>query len=257
MLLPLATLLPHKGPMLMVDEPLGMARDAARVSARLRSDNPFCTPEGPVHPAASIELLAQSASALLARDLKKNQERTFSGALVSITDFRCAPIPTEATATIELSITSSSRIFTEVAGSITADGQVRARGSVKLYNGEGQAEPPPAVPSHPVATGSIFPLSRWQRSHNTRSATYCFGTDFPPFSGHFPSRPMVPAAVLVAIGAEALCHDGRMDGLQVAQARFPMPVVPDVTVGVTHADGLTTITAQGAVAATMRLVIDT
>jgi len=62
-----------------------------------------------------------------------------------------------------------------------------------------------------------------------------FAASHPAFAGHFPGAPVVPGALLLAAALEALglAHAG----LEIASAKFLLPVAPETDVEVRRVPG--------------------
>lgn len=62
-----------------------------------------------------------------------------------------------------------------------------------------------------------------------------FPSSHPAFAGHFPGAPLVPGALLLAEALEALGL--ARAGLEIASAKFLLPVAPETEVEVRHLPG--------------------
>ncbi len=57
------SLVPHRGPMLLIDRLVSCTGVGGTVEARVKADNPFLGPSGELEPLAAVELLAQAFAA--------------------------------------------------------------------------------------------------------------------------------------------------------------------------------------------------
>jgi predicted hotdog family 3-hydroxylacyl-ACP dehydratase len=88
--LPVADLLPHRPPMLMVEEIVAMddARESAEIRLTIHSDNPFLGVDGMLDPAAFLEIVAQAAAAQHGANRRRAGKPSEDGMLLGVRDFR-------------------------------------------------------------------------------------------------------------------------------------------------------------------------
>jgi predicted hotdog family 3-hydroxylacyl-ACP dehydratase len=126
--LPVAELLPHRPPMLMVEEIVAMddEREAAALRLTIRSGNPFLDADGALDPAAFLEIIAQAAAAQHGANRRRDGMPAEDGMLLGVRDF-CV---TGAARTGE-SLVVEVRKTGEIERVATVDGSVR-RGAALL-----------------------------------------------------------------------------------------------------------------------------
>ena len=280
-------LLPQQGPMRLVDELVGVeAEQRVRVTARLRDDNPFLLETGAVDAVVAIELVAQASAVSLALAGRVGEgepagagraEGPRRGLLAGVEDFSFEPQRDAPRAGDVLEVTAwtvrRARSLIIVAGEVRWGGQRWAGGQLKLVpapHGEAESAPSVASAAAPLQSGgptSIYPLfERWGRLCEVDegvAADYHLEPAFPPFRGHYPGWPVLPAVATIALavapvraalGAEThLCR--------MRSGHFGRAVRPDVAIRVTgkpRSEGVASwssqVVAGGARAA--RLVFD-
>lgn len=67
-----------------------------------------------------------------------------------------------------------------------------------------------------------------QIEENIWEQGFCFASDFVGFAGHFPQKPVLPAAVQIAM-IRLLWHKsvGAIDALEVLSAKYMSPILPN------------------------------
>ncbi|MCH5277105.1 MAG: hypothetical protein J1E80_04630 [Desulfovibrionaceae bacterium] len=65
------------------------------------------------------------------------------------------------------------------------------------------------------------------REENIWEQSFCFESDFVGFAGHFPQKPVLPAAVQIAM-IRLLWQEsvGTIDALEVLSAKYMSPILP-------------------------------
>lgn len=126
--LPVADLLPHRPPMLMVEEIVAMddEREAAEIRLTVHPDNPFLDADGMLDPAAFLEIVAQAAAAQHGANLRREGKPSEAGMLLGVRDFRIT-----GAARVGDVLTVEVRKASEIERVAAVDGSVR-RGEVPL-----------------------------------------------------------------------------------------------------------------------------
>lgn len=127
-------LLPHRPPMILVDQIIEYRQGSGVVSAVVRSGDLFVGEDGQLEAVALIELVAQSYAAIKGYDDLINQRPVQKGFLVGSRTFkvnRCPHVGEELM--IEIDTTAELDSFSVIDGAIRVDDEVIAEGSVKLW----------------------------------------------------------------------------------------------------------------------------
>lgn len=129
-------LLPHRGPMRLLDAVTRWLPEGVTCRAVVRPDNPFVR-GGYLQEVAHLELLAQGAAAHIT--LSDSLRRPVRGYLVAARDLTFVeasrvPLGTE----LEIEVREAARLgaFASYEGEVRHRGQVLARGSVRVYRRE-------------------------------------------------------------------------------------------------------------------------
>ncbi|MEG6550710.1 3-hydroxyacyl-ACP dehydratase [Desulfocurvibacter africanus] len=127
-------LVPHRGPMLLIDRLLSCQDKGGCVEARVVESNPFVDADGELEPLVTVELMAQAFAALKGyADLASGAEPS-KGLLVSV---RKVAVSGRARVgdvlTINLAVKGEFDGFTVVEGEVRKDDTLLAEGSLKLW----------------------------------------------------------------------------------------------------------------------------
>ncbi len=259
MAVPLLELVPHRPPMLLLEQLEHFEPGRATVTGRVREDCPFLLPDGSLDPLACIELLAQGAAAMKGAEGRASGEPMRSGMLVGARDF-----------VFETALQQGEPIRVEVvkgpghdplnvaSGEIWSGDRRIATGELRVFLGGPAAAP--AAEAREAARGSIHPLlPRWGTRTSTDRATFVVEAGFPAFVGHFPGQPVLPAVASAMCGLETL--RGVVEGLvlkAVPYAKFARPVTPGESVEVEcrrRDDGAFGVTVRSGAAVVADLVM--
>jgi prepilin-type processing-associated H-X9-DG protein len=230
-----ADLVPHREPMLILQELQECTEDYARGVMTAQSRNPYITQDGLLEAAAFPELIAQLYAAWSGYLSRNEASPPQSGYLVGVSDFRIAR---EACLGDELMV--EVRNGQQIANVAMVDGHVAigrdraAEGRIKLYL-ESSLErsvhiPVSAAPERNFTSRAVQEAIR-EHLHVQRgnlSAELSFPEGSPVFSGHFPGHPVVPGAVWIA-AARVLSEElaGRSQKIRrIEWAKFKSPVLP-------------------------------
>jgi len=129
-------LLPHRGPMRLLDVVVAWRPDAVVCRAEVRADNPFLR-EGRLEAVAHMELLAQAAAAHIT--LADPLRRPIRGYLVAARDLKFAGEAEVPQGTIlEVAVQEVARLgaFASYEGRVTREGREVAWGNVRVYRRE-------------------------------------------------------------------------------------------------------------------------
>lgn len=134
--LPMAVtaLLPHRAPMLLVEQLLAFEPGRGTISAVMHPDNPFVDADGKLVAAALVELVAQGYAALKGYEDTLRQLPVKYGYLVGSRCFSIRRLPRVGDAlTIEICTSAHLEGFSVIDGSVFHGHDCLATGSVKLW----------------------------------------------------------------------------------------------------------------------------
>ena len=241
----LVELVPHRPPMLWLDQLVEFSEDWGRVVGHVPPGHLFADGTGALHPSASIELLAQAAAAHEGYRRRIGGQPVGGGFLVGIRNFALRRAPRfdeELTVTAERRWTAGPMQVTS--GSVRDAEGVLAEGEMTFFVSEesvpgelqvvgardGAAAGNRADPCTAVQALALELDSGERESGPLR---VCFSPSFPAFSGHFPGFPVLPAVVEVLVGAELLSRKSPGTVLRsVRRAKFARAITPGTTVTV-------------------------
>ena len=235
----LAGRLPHRPPMLWLDELVEADGVQGLAVGRIREDNPLRHEDGRLDPLAAVELVGQAAAALAARDSGPDGVAA-RGLLVGVRAFAfraCVVLP-GAAVSVRVRRGRSWEELGSWRGTVEIDGRPFAEGEIRVYTPRATAAPivPGAGPLPPPAAPSIHPLpGRWGRVV-AEHATYDLDGSFPAFHGHFPGAPILPAVATCALALQPV--RAAVSGSQLRRmplAKFMRPIVPGERLEVTCA----------------------
>jgi 3-hydroxymyristoyl/3-hydroxydecanoyl-(acyl carrier protein) dehydratase len=233
----LAGRLPHRPPMLWLDELIEADEVQGVAVGRIREDNPLRLADGRLDPLAAVELVGQAAAAMAARDAGPDGVAA-GGLLVGVRGCTFAARAALPGAALSVRVRRG-KSWEELAswhGAVEIDGRLLAEGDFRVYTPRAAAQPPaPAAgPLPPPAALSIHPLpGRWGRVAAGR-ATWDLDGSFPAFHGHFADGPILPAVATCALALEpvrAALPGARLR--RIPLAKFMRPIVPGERLEVT------------------------
>ncbi|MDF1576880.1 MAG: hypothetical protein RQ753_07350 [Desulfurivibrionaceae bacterium] len=80
----------------------------------------------------------------------------------------------------------------------------------------------------------VVETRRFDRDRRTASAEFCCPADFPPFSGHFPGQPVLPAVIQLVfvrlIAADLLETD--LEIVRTGRLKFKGMIMPDERINI-------------------------
>jgi len=237
----IAGLVPHEPPALLVDVLADHEPDWGRARGVVRADNPYLRPGGDLDPLVCIEMIAQGLAAHDGYARATRGEPPGGGFLVGVRTFDVIGRLAEGDE-FEVEAHRGLRIesFQIAHGSIRAGGREIAAAELKLYLTETAQlplAPGPPIPAAAVGGPRLFPVERrWRREidRHRRCASYLLDESFPPFRGHFPGYPLLPAVASAVLAAETVraLHDEPMALARLKGGKFLKPVFPGALVEV-------------------------
>ena len=129
---PVTSLLPHRGPMRLLDEAVEITQVRALCRGTVRPDNPFLK-EGWLDPQVHIELIAQASAAFVSAT--DPLHRRIQGYLVAARNVDLAEVDVPVGAVLLVEVVEAARIgdFASFDGVVTWEGREVARGNVKVF----------------------------------------------------------------------------------------------------------------------------
>jgi 3-hydroxymyristoyl/3-hydroxydecanoyl-(acyl carrier protein) dehydratase/predicted hotdog family 3-hydroxylacyl-ACP dehydratase len=229
--------------MLLADTLRVFTLEHGETNVEIRANHLFAVSKDALHPAVTIEILAQSAAAHEGYRRLSSGGDLGGGFLAVIRDFELLEAPKvgdvlDAIATRDLQIGE----LQLVRGEITRGSQTIAKGELLFYLsdelmpeamrdlGDRAGDPEPCYTSEPIV--KAIESSLQNVDPHSGHAQYFFERSFPAFDGHFPSFPMLPAVVSLICAENAVAHfagDGWSVG-RVKRAKFTKPVMPGSTI---------------------------
>lgn len=246
--IPLTELVPHRPPMLWLNELVEYSDDRGRAVGTMQPDHFFADGRGVLHPSASIELIAQAAAAHEGCRRRMSGQAIGGGFLVGVRNFTLRRAPScgeEVVVAAERRWAVGPMHMTR--GSVWASGDLLAEGELTFFLSEDLA--PPELrgaagkegPGGQGASGGPLPVTSLEAlaqalqpsAQDADLATIRFDASFPAFRGHFPGFPVLPAVVAVLTSAELvrLRTRGAVLG-NVRRAKFSRAIMPGATVTV-------------------------
>lgn len=136
---PIEDLLPHRGPMRLLDGVIAWEPDGVVGRATVRPDNPFLR-DGRLEGVAHMELIAQAAAAHIT--LADPLRRPIRGYLVAARDLVFgdrAEVPTGTVLQVAVQEVARLGAFASYEGRVTLGDQVVAQGNVRVFRREEEA----------------------------------------------------------------------------------------------------------------------
>jgi 3-hydroxymyristoyl/3-hydroxydecanoyl-(acyl carrier protein) dehydratase len=234
-----SNLVPHRAPMLILEELQECTEAYARGTMAVQSGNPYLSAGGRLGAAAYPELAAQLFAASKGYLSRREAQSPRLGYLVGISDFQIArEAQTGERLLIEIETGQQIANVILIAGSVKSDNERLAEGHIKLYLAENIENPVRLIPIESSGGNVRNSIIESLRSIDISSgcpgasAEFCFRADDPVFRGHFPGYPVLPGVILIE-AAQAVCEkaSGRPLAVRMIEwAKYARPIRPEETV---------------------------
>jgi 3-hydroxymyristoyl/3-hydroxydecanoyl-(acyl carrier protein) dehydratase len=226
---PLSDFLPHRPPMLLLEEVRDFSGAEATVLGSVRADNPFLASDGRLDPLAHAELLAQASAGLFGMQARAaGAVGQVRGMLVGVRDLVIEGV-LRADSPLRVVVRSGPRhqALAVCSGEVWSGEARVATGELRLFLDEKALPAPRGVPEL-ERRGSIFPIfGRWGERHEGASASFTVGPELPAFAGHFPNLPLFPAVAIAMVAVETARESSGFGSLcELSYAKFSKPVLP-------------------------------
>lgn len=249
--LPIAAneLIPHRSPMLLIDELSTWSEAEMKGSALIKKDNPFLNSSGILDSNGLVEIMAQTVAAGNGYHAKILGEPIKTGFLVGLSElefFDCVSLGDS----LSTEIIQESKVgkFSIVKGNVIQSGRCITSGIIKIFELEGQPEylAPSAKEKQNRSTQSYNGLQgidyssvskellknldglEINNSKNTALCEFKVNEDFIGFQGHFPGFSILPGVIMIDMArilTEALT-DERIKITCIDKAKFSKQVHP-------------------------------
>ncbi len=235
---PLVELVPHRTPMLLLDEFEVFTDDHGEAVVMVREGHLFEAENHQLDPAAMIEMIAQSAAAHEGYRRLRDGLALGGGFLAGVRDFEVFGAPrigdsirTVATRGLRIGDLQYSH------GEIKRGSEVLARGDLLFFLSDELV--PNVMPEQVSAsteieamTGNIGniheALDAACREWSADGGVFVIDSDFPALNGHFPAYPILPAVLNIMMASRCVQRiegpEWRLSGIQ--RAKFNQPVLP-------------------------------
>jgi len=231
---PVDGLLPHRPPILLVEELLDYDPLWADASGRVRDDCPFLRADGALHPLAGIEIVAQAAAALQGALARDTQAPAKAGLLVGVRDYRVAGVLRKGDSfRTEVRKSAEYPPLSVIEGRLWSGDTQIASGSLRVVTTEAVTAGASHAALPRAERGKSMPESRVDARSDVRmladgslEANFCLSADYPAFSGHFPGRPVLPAVSIGILAVEIARTAAAEDLAGLTSAKFSRVVVP-------------------------------
>jgi predicted hotdog family 3-hydroxylacyl-ACP dehydratase/acyl dehydratase len=263
---PIASLLPHRGPMLLVEQLASCDSSHGHGFATVQPGGIFIDARSEMDALLQAELLAQMVAAYKGYEATLAGRSVRAGFLVGIKDFSLLKAPRVGERLrMDLKVETAVGNATVMSGQVSAEGRALACGTLNLWEmGEDMALPL-APPASPLEAPASLPGPCHQASSRSRAyaamlkamqgfgpgaqpgewlARFHFGPSFPAFEGHFPQFQLLPGVVM-ALSSMAMAEaalGARLRLVTVDKAKFGGMILPGDTVEakaqVSRQDGL-------------------
>ncbi|UCE58704.1 MAG: hypothetical protein JSU63_14825 [Phycisphaerales bacterium] len=245
-------LLPHRAPMLLLDEVVDYREGTVRANVMIGPDHLFADGDGELDPVALVEILAQAAAVLRgcrAKVEEDDEQRIgFLAGLKRMKISSTARVGDHLSAEVRQSAAIGQAVVME--GRLSRGGDCLAEGTLNVWeeltggmaNGARRAAllGGPSGPTfiQPRALEGASPIYRAVSAgarqgglsveQNEVIGEFCFDESFAGFQGHFPGFPILPGIVMLEIvlllSEHLTCHPMKL--AEVERAKFAGQVRP-------------------------------
>lgn len=249
--LPIAAekLIPHRSPMLLIDELSTWSEAEMKGTALIKKDNPFLSSSGILDSNGLVEIMAQTVAAGNGYHAKILGEPIKTGFLVGLSELEFFDSVSLGDS-LSTEIIQESKVgkFSIVKGNVIRNGRCIATGGIKIFEIEGQPEviPPSASVKQNLSTQPYSGLQgidyssvseellknldilEIDRSKNTALCEFKVNEDFIGFQGHFPGFSILPGVIMIDMArilTESLT-DERIKITSVDKAKFSKQIHP-------------------------------
>ena len=133
-------LMPHSGPMCMIDEITVISEDFAETSATVKADSPFLRRDGTIEDCIFVEMIAQSMAARSGFDLTEEKLKNQKGYLLGIKKMKISGTARAGDKLrIRFSKTGQYGDFTIIEGIVFKGETILAQGELKVIQMIGQS----------------------------------------------------------------------------------------------------------------------
>ena len=249
--LPIAAkkLIPHRSPMLLIDELSAYNEAEIKGIASIKKDNPFLNSSGILDNNGLVEIMAQTIAAGNGYYSKTIGESIKTGFLVGLSEFKFfTSVRLGDSLTVEIIQESKVGKFSIVKGKLIRGSECIASGGIKIFEIEGQPEGlAPAIneKQNPIALQYngledieyscvskelIKNLNHLEinKSKDNASCEFYLNEGFVGFQGHFPGFSILPGVVMIDMArilTEALV-DHRIKITYIDKAKFSKQIHP-------------------------------
>lgn len=249
--LPIAAkeLIPHRSPMLLIDELSTWSEAEMKGTALIKKNNPFLNSSGILDSNGLVEILAQTVAAGNGYHARILGEPIKMGFLVGLSEFEFFDIVSLGDS-LSTEIIQESKVgkFSIVKGNLIRNGRCIASGGIKIFEVEGQPESLTTktderqnaiaqiynglkdVEYSSISKGLLKNLEKLEinKSENNASCKFELKNDFIAFKGHFPGFSILPGVVMLDMArilTEALT-DNRIKIKYIDKAKFSKQINP-------------------------------
>jgi 3-hydroxyacyl-[acyl-carrier-protein] dehydratase len=125
---------PHRGPMMLLDELIECGDDCAEAGACFSADSPFVASSGQVHELALVELIAQTYAAMRGYEAAVAQEPPTVGFLVGVSKTTvCGSLRAGEACRVRVRTKGVFATFAVADGDVRLGDEVILRGIIKIY----------------------------------------------------------------------------------------------------------------------------
>jgi len=263
---PIASLLPHRGPMLLIEQLHTCDSTQGHGFATVQPGGIFIDSRGEMDPLVQVELLAQMVAAYKGYEATLAGRSVRAGFLVGIKDFSLARAPRLGERLrMDLKVETTVGNATVMSGQVSAGSEALAGGTLNLWEMDDKMELPLAPAAAPVEAPASTPAPCHQLGLRSPAyaamlkamqgfgpgaqpgewlARFHFSPSFPAFEGHFPQFQLLPGVVMALSSlamAEAACSR-RLRLVGVDKAKFGGMILPgdavEAKAQVSRQDGL-------------------